>query len=158
MSIQTSSIETVNTLKAIFAKHKKDKVCILGTTCCGKTTLLRQIPDCVDMDDALGALLTPEESVYICQTPWTKEIGDFYDKLIYDKVKITPGKPMFGTVIIECDVVIYLDINDKLLKGHCDKRNVDFTDAQNMKTAIEDDWNNHRAKGGKIFYYLTINE
>lgn len=97
MSIKISSTETLNTLKAIFEKHKNDRICIIGTTCCGKTTLLRQIPDCADMDD-------------------------------------------------------------ELLKIHCDKRNLDFLDAKNMKTAIEDDWNNHRVKGGKIFYYLTINE
>ena len=65
---------------------------------------------------------------------------------------------MFGTVIVDCDVVIYLDINDELLKMHCGKRNVNYADAKNMKNAIEDDWNSHRAMGGKIFYYLTIVE
>lgn len=148
----------LNTLKTTFAKHKNDRICIIGTTCCGKTTLLRQIPGCLDMDEVLGALLTPEESAIICQTPWTKEIGDFYDELIYKKVKIEPGSPMFGTVIVDCDVVIYLDINDELLQMHCDKRGVAYEDAKNMKIAIEEDWDNHRAKGGKIFYYMRMNE
>ena len=56
MSIKISSTETVNALKAIFVKHKNERICVIGTTCCGKTTLLRQIPDCVDMDDALSAV------------------------------------------------------------------------------------------------------
>ena len=158
MSINISAVETVNALKAIFIKHQSERICVIGTTCCGKTTLLQKIPNCVDMDDVLGALLTPEESAYICQTPWTEEIGEFYDKLIYEKVKVVPGNPMFGTVIVDCEVVVYLDINDDVLMEHCEKRNVDFVSAKNMKEAIEEDWNHHRKQGGKIFYYLIINE
>ena len=89
MSIHTSSQETINTLEAIFEKHKEERVCVIGTTCCGKSTLLKKIPDCVDMDEALWPLLTKEESDFVCQKPWTKEIGDYFDKLIYEKVKIT---------------------------------------------------------------------
>ena len=133
-------------------------MCIIGTTCCGKTTLLRKIPECFDMDDVIGALLTPEEVAYVCQTPWTEAIGEFYTELIYERVRITPGNPMFGTVIVDCDVVIYLDIADALLKKHCDERGMDFSDAKSMKTTVEEDWNDHRKKGGKTFYYLTINE
>lgn len=48
MSIETSSQETINALKAIFEKHVDERICVLTTTCCGKTTLLRQIPNCVD--------------------------------------------------------------------------------------------------------------
>lgn len=65
---------------------------------------------------------------------------------------------MFGTVILDCDVVVYLDIVDDLLEAHCEKRNVSFADAKNMKEAIENDWNNHRLKGEQRFYYLTIME
>ena len=158
MSINVSLSETVNALKAIFKMHQRERICVIGTTCCGKTTLLREIPNCVDMDEAIGALLTSEESRYICQTPWTEEIGQFYDELIYKKIRVVPGNPMFGTVIVDCEVVVYLDINDDVLMKHCIKRNVDFESAKNMKEAIEEDWNQHREQGGKIFYYLTINE
>lgn len=53
MAIQISAQETVNALNAIFERHKKDRICVLGTTCCGKTTLLKQIPGCVDLDEEL---------------------------------------------------------------------------------------------------------
>ena len=45
--------ETINTLKAIFEKHKDDRVCVIGTMCCGKTTLIKQLPqhNCIDVDD-----------------------------------------------------------------------------------------------------------
>lgn len=158
MSIYTSSQETINTLEAIFEKHKDERVCVLGTTCCGKTTLLKKIPNCVDMDESLWPLLSQEEIDFVCQKPWTKEIGAYFDKLIYTKVKIAKGMPMFGTVILDCEVVVYLDIADELLKAHCQERNVNFSDAKNMKEAIEIDWNNHRVKGEKKFYYLTIVE
>lgn len=158
MSINTSSQETINALEAIFERHREERVCVIGTTCCGKTTLLKKIPNCVDMDEALWPLLTQEEIDFVCQKPWTKEIGDYFDKLIYTKVKISKGKPMFGTVILDCDVVVYLDIADDLLEKHCQKREVDFADAINMKLAIENDWNSHRLIGEKRFYYLTITE
>lgn len=158
MAIHTSSQETINALEAIFEKHKQERICVIGTTCCGKTTLLKQIPNCVDMDEALWPLLTQEEIDFVCQKPWTKEIGDFFDQLIYTKVKIAKGFPMFGTVILDCDVVIYLDISDELLEEHCKKRNVTFADAKNMKAAVEKDWNNHRLQANKKFYYLTVTE
>ena len=56
MAIKVSTIETINALKAIFEKHRNDRVCIIGTTCCGKTTLLRKIPECVDMDEVIGGV------------------------------------------------------------------------------------------------------
>lgn len=143
-------------LKDIFEKHKTERICVVGTTCCGKTTLLRQIPNCVDMDEALWPLLTQEEIKFVCQKPWTKEIGDFFDKLVYEKVKIQAGNPMFGTVILDCDVVVYLDVEDELLRQRCMKRDVEFNDAIDMKKAIEKDWNNHREQGVKQFYYLKM--
>lgn len=53
MAIKTSVQETINALNAIFEKHKNDRICVLGTTCCGKSTLQEQIPGTVDMDEAL---------------------------------------------------------------------------------------------------------
>lgn len=158
MSIQTSARETINALNAIFDKHKNERICVLATTCCGKTTLLQQIPDCVDLDDELWPQLTREEAEFISQKPWTKEIGDFIDKLVYEKISVKVGHPLFTTIIVDCDVVIYLDISDELLAEHCKKRGNNFLDAQNVKNAIEEDWNNHRKKGGKTFYYLTLTE
>lgn len=158
MAIFTSAQETINVLEAIFERHKEERICVVGTTCCGKSTLLNQIPNCIDMDDAVWPLLTQVEKDYICQKPWTREIGDFFDKLVYEKVKIEKGFPMFGTVILDCDVVVYLDIKDDLLEKHCKQRNVKFSDAKNMKIAIEKDWNNHKLQAKERFYYLLITE
>jgi energy-coupling factor transporter ATP-binding protein EcfA2 len=150
--------ETLEQLKAILDNHKNERVCVIGTICCGKTTLLRQIPNCVDLDAELWPRLTKEETAFLSQTPWTKEMGDEIDRLIYENVTVKPGFPLFGSVILDCEAVVYLDIDDDLLMEHCKKRGVSFTDAKNVKKAIEGDWNNHKAKNEKVFYYLKVTE
>lgn len=158
MAIKVSNQEIINNLKAIFEKHENERICVLATTCCGKTTLLRQIPNCVDLDDELWPQLTKEEADFISQKPWTDEIGDYIDKLVYEKITIKAGHPLFSTIIVDCDVVVYLDISDELLAEHCKKRGSDFADSKNVKKAVEHDWNSHRDKGEKTFYYLVLVE
>ena len=150
--------DTVNTLKAIFEKHKTERVFVLGTMCAGKSTLLKLLPESIDMDSVAFIDITEEEAEIINQTPWTKEVGDTVDKIVYRNVIVKPGQPVFGTVIAECDVVIYLDISDALLAEHCHKRGVDFTDALSMKRAIEKDWNDHKIKSDCILYYVVMPE
>jgi ABC-type cobalamin/Fe3+-siderophores transport system ATPase subunit len=65
--------QTIKELEANLNKHKNERVCVIGTMCCGKTTLLKQIPNCVDMDEELFSQLTKEEAKFICQMPWTKK-------------------------------------------------------------------------------------
>ncbi len=158
MSIQCGISETINTLQAIFALHQHERVCVIGTICCGKTTLLTRIPGCVDLDAELWPQLTPEEAAFISRTPWTTEIGDAIDRLVYEKIRVRPGRPLFTSIILDCEAVVYLDIGDALLRRHCQQRGADFNDAKRIKEAIEDDWNQHRAKGDKRFYYLTVTE
>lgn len=158
MSGQFTINETINNLKAIFEKHRNERVYVLATICCGKTTLIERIPNCVDMDSIAFINITDEEATVLNQKPWTKAVGDMVDTLVYRNVKVQPGYPVFGTVIVDCDVVIYIDISDELLKNHCDKRGVDFTDAKKIKESIENDWNNHKSQNNKTFYYVTMLE
>lgn len=51
-----------------------------------------------------------------------------------------------------------MDISDELLAAHCRKCDSDFEDAKRIKEAIEGDWNNHKSKNDKVFYYLTVTE
>lgn len=158
MAIKVSAIETINTLNAIFEKHRNERICVLGTTCCGKSTLQEQIPGTVDMDEALWPQLTKEEEAYICQKPWTREIGDFTRKLVKIRVSIKAGHPLFSLILLDSDVLVYLDISDELLEEHCKKRGSNFQDAKNVKNAIEETWNNQRENSEKVFYYLYITE
>ena len=80
------------------------------------------------------------------------------DSLVYRNVKIQPGYPVFGTVIVDCEVVVYIDISDELLMKHCEERGTNFADAKAIKDAIERDWDNHKKQGDKQFYYTTMLE
>ena len=129
-------------LKKILDENKDKRICILGTTCTGKTTLINELGYCLDMDEEIFPLLTKEESDYVCQTPWTEEIGEYMDKLVREKLSINPGKPIFGTVLLDCDLIIYLHISDELLFERTKIRNVDFKNAKGMQQKIEEEINN----------------
>ena len=126
-------------LKQVFNDNKDKRICVLGTTCTGKTTLINATNMGLDMDKEIFPLLTQEETEYVCQTPWTEEIGNKMDELVRTKLKIKPGIPMFGTVLLDCDLIVYLHINDELLFERTNSRNVDFNNAKNMQQKIEEE-------------------
>ena len=158
MAINTSAKETINALNAIFQKHINDRICVLGTTCCGKSTLQEQIPSTLDMDAVLWPQLTKDEEAYICQKPWTRKIGDFTRKIVKERVTIKAGQPIFSLILLDCEVIVYLDISDELLADHCKKRGSAFQDAKNVKDAIENALNNQRKNNDREIYYLNVTE
>ena len=127
----------IENIQKIFCENKNKRICVLGTTCTGKTTLINKLGIGQDMDKLIFPLLTPEESNYVCQTPWTEEIGKKMDELVRTKLTIKPGIPLFGTVLLDCDLIIYLHIDDELLLERTTLRNVDFENAKNMQSKIE---------------------
>jgi hypothetical protein len=46
------------------------------------------------------------------------------------------GRPVFGTVLIDCDLVVLLDISDTLLQQRTTQRSCPFSDAKNMQLQI----------------------
>ena len=131
--------EYIEKLREIFNNNKDKRILVLGTTCTGKSTLINNLNIGLDMDKVIFPLLTKEETEYVCQTPWTKEIGEKMTYLVKTKLKIQPGVPLFGTVLVDCDLIVYLHINDELLKKRTNLRNVDFANAKNMQTEIEEE-------------------
>ena len=132
-------MSNIEQLKTIFEQNKDKRICVLGTTCTGKTTLINKTNVGLDMDEEIFPLLTQEETDYVCQTPWTEEIGNKMDELVRTKLKIQPGTPLFGTVLLDCDLIIYLHINDNLLQERTRLRNTDFNNAKNMQKKIEEE-------------------
>ena len=128
---------SVDNLMEVFNEHKDKRICVLGTTCTGKTTLINELHIGLDMDEEIFPLLTQEEKEYVCSTPWTEEIGEKMDELVRSKLSIKSGFPMFGTVLLDCDVICYLHISDELLMQRTKSRNVDFLNAKNMQQKIE---------------------
>lgn len=131
--------EYINDLKKVIDSNKDKRICVVGTSCTGKTTYLEYDKNGLDMDQIIFPLLSSEEKEYVCQTPWTPEIGETMDRLVKERIQIKAGQPVFGTVIIDCDLIIYLDISDELLQERTKSRNVDYQDAKNMKDSIEKD-------------------
>lgn len=132
-------MSNIEELSKIFEKNKDKRICVLGTTCTGKTTLINATNMGLDMDKEIFPLLTQEETEYVCQTPWTEEIGNKMDELVRTKLSINPGTPMFGTVLLDCDLIVYLHINDELLLERTKLRNTDFLNAKNMQQKIEEE-------------------
>ncbi len=132
----------VDYLVTIFHENQDKRICVLGTTCTGKTTLLNQLHIGLDMDKEIFPLLTKEETEYVCRTPWTEEIGEKMNELVRAKLSIRPEIPMFGTVLLDCDFIVYLHISDELLLERTKLRNVDFENAKNMQQKIEEEIKN----------------
>lgn len=130
-------MELAAKLGALLDKHDDKRVVVVGTTCTGKTTMLSKIPNAVDMDAALFPQLTAAEADYVCQTPWTQEIGKTMDRLAKERIKVMPGSPVFGTIVLECDLIVFLLISDRLLQERCASRKVSFKDAKNMQAQIK---------------------
>ena len=91
------------------------------------------------MDELVFPKLTKEERDYVCQHPWTPEIGEKMVGLVKEKVKIEPGKPVFGTVVLDSDLIVYLRISDELLKERTALRGANYEDAKNMQRQIEEE-------------------
>ena len=123
----------------IFNDNKNKRICVLGTTCTGKSTLINKSNVGVDIDNEIYPNLTKEEIDYFDNTPWTVEVGNKMDELVRSRLTIKPGIPMFGTVLLDCDLIVYLHINDELLLERTKSRNVDFINAKNMQQAIEEE-------------------
>ena len=129
----------IDEMNRIFDENMDKRICVLGTTCTGKTTLLQQLSVGQDMDQLIFPLLTKEESDYVCQSPWTEEIGSVMDTFVRERLVIEAGNPLFGTVLLDCDLIVYLHIDDELLFERTKLRNVDFKNAKNMQNKIEQD-------------------
>ena len=144
----------LNALKNIFDRHKGERVCVVGTMCCGKTTLCRHLPEynCIDMDDEFWHQVSEEELKVLSKTPITKSILDRIFELVHEKVAVKPGFPLFGVVILDCEAVVYMNISEKLPEAHCKSRgDTDLADALFVKRYIESDLQRHKAKNDKAF-------
>ena len=135
-------MSNIEQLIEIFEENRDKRICVLGATCTGKTTLIKGTNIGLDMDEEIFPLLTEEETEYVCRTPWTQEIGNRMDELVRTKLSIKQGTPMFGTVLLDCDLIVYLHINDDLLHERTKIRNTDCSNTKNMQQKIEEEIKN----------------
>lgn len=150
--------ETVRALRTIFEQHRNERICVLGTTCCGKTTLLKYLPDCEDLDDIWWPTLTDEEADSILHGSWTSEVGALIGRTVQERISIKPGTPLFSQLLIDCDVVVYLDISDELLEKHCAKRGMNYNTSKIIKNMLEGSLKRRKIQDSNTFYRLVLTE
>lgn len=147
----SEGIEIARNLSYILDKYKDKRVLVVAPPCSGKSTILQHLKNGVDLDTVFDTM--PEdfkryilhhenpfmflngdkqtvkytEKVFV---PDNKESEDFLrstTKLLTDytntNFKIIKGNPVFGTNIIDTDVVIYLKLSDEILDSRLESRN-----------------------------------
>jgi hypothetical protein len=127
----------ISGLRKHLDQHCNKRVIVVGTTCTGKSTMLLSIPGAPDQDKEVFPKLTKEQSEYVYQEPWTEEIGKVVRAFVREHVKSKVSSPVFGTVVIDCDLIILLKISDELLGTRTEKRQAKFSDAKGMQTQLE---------------------
>jgi len=88
------------------------------------------------MDELLTKKVSDEEILYILglddDKPWTPEIGQRMRLLANEHIQIKPGKPVFATVFLDCDVVIWMTTSMQEFARRAKLRDVDPRDVHHM--------------------------
>lgn len=126
-------------LKKVLKENKDKRITVVGTTCTGKTTLLKEIPEGIEISK-LAPPLTKEEHDFYYNAPLTKENNKKMVEMRAKRAFVKAGQPAFGTAIASnSQLVIYLTISDELLNNRTESRNVDFSQAKLMQKFIEEE-------------------
>lgn len=144
-------LEIAQRLLVILEKYKDKRVLVLAPPCFGKTTILKHIKNGIDMDIVFDTM--PEEfkrhvlhhEYPIMFIDGDRETIKFTEKkfvpgdnkseeyledttrllteYVNSHLKIVPGRPVFGTNIIDTDVIVYLKLSDDDLDARLQSRN-----------------------------------
>jgi ABC-type phosphate/phosphonate transport system ATPase subunit len=91
--------DTVQQLKKIFEDNIEKRILVLGTTCSGKTTLLKHFSECLDMDALIWELLPKKIQEQLSTPSWTDEMNKTWRKYVIQAkqiIKIRPAHPLFA--------------------------------------------------------------
>jgi deoxyadenosine/deoxycytidine kinase len=133
--------DTVQKLRESFDKHSDKRILVLGTTCAGKSTLIKSLPECVDQDEVCWALLPKEYEEKLSKGSWTQEMIEYWNKHVENATQIMGieiGHPLFGGTMFKSDIIIYLNINDDTLRERTKKRGMAYEMAVNYNEKIKE--------------------
>ena len=129
-------MSNIEELGKIFVDNKDKRICVLGTTCTGKTTLINESNVGVDMDEEIFPLLTDEENDDIKEII-KKELEQSKEFKIYN-IKIIKMS-YYYSVFFKIDVNNNIKINDylkieKKIKQQIRKKNkkIKFIDVESL--------------------------
>jgi len=129
-------------LNQVFQNLVHQRVAVLGPPCAGKSTILRHIPEAKDMDMILFPQLSPAEKQIVFKKPWSPPVGEEMTRLARLRIVVLPGYPVFATVVIEVDFIVYLKIHDELLLKRVmvrQDRRQSFQDVKSIQLQLEAD-------------------
>jgi len=142
-------------LKKILDDNKGKRICVCGVSCTGKSTMMKRIPNCLDLDEIVWAAMPQEvlENLSGQKLPmtyaqkrkkkiaWTEEqkkIWYNHGSKIMNEFRILPGQPVFSVhPFNHADLIIYLDITDELLQERVKKRGKNLEDIRSRKVNLE---------------------
>jgi len=133
--------DTIQKLKRIFDKNKHKRVLVLGTTCAGKTTLIKSLPECLDQDEICWALLPKDLEEKLSNGPWTEKMIESWNNHVEHAtqiVEIEAGRPLFAGSMFKSDIIVYLNINEKTLRERTSKRGIAYETASNHNNKIKE--------------------
>jgi len=138
----TKGLADAMALRCVLLGHADQRVAILGPPCVGKSTILRHMPEALDMDTILFPRLSPAEKQSVFRKPWSPSVGKEMRRLACSKIVVSPGQPVFATVVLEVDFIIYLKIDDGLLQKRVmlrQDRPQSFEDVKGIQKQLEAD-------------------
>ena len=110
----------VRELRGIFAKHKDKRISVIGASCIGKTTLMRDLVGCIDHDQFIWESLPRDvfEKQKSFPEPWGREALDIWIHWAAKiPVRIERGRPLFSAGVFkagadDCDLMVHLCLSD----------------------------------------------
>ena len=133
--------DIIQKLRQIFDENIDKRILVLGTTCAGKTTLIKNLPECLDQDEVCWALLPKELDKKLSKGHWTQEMIESWNKHVENAtqiVEIKAGRPLFGGSVFKSDIIVYLNISEKTLRERTKKRGIAYEIASNYNNEIKE--------------------
>lgn len=140
--IDTKGFADAMALRRMLLGHIDQRVGVLGPPGVGKSTILRHIPEALDMDKILFSNLSLVEKQLVFRKPWSPSVGKEMKRLARSKIVVSSGYPVFATVVIDVDFIIYLKIDDELLRKRVmlrQERRQSFDDVKGIQGQLEED-------------------
>jgi dephospho-CoA kinase len=132
----------IQKLKEIFENNKEKRILVLGTTCSGKTTLLKSFPECLDMDALVWELLPNEIQQELSAPSWTDDMSKTWREYVIKAkqiIKIEAGHPLFAATSFGSDIIVYLNIDRNTLRERAMKRNIKYETAAENDNRIKEE-------------------
>jgi len=154
----TNGLNDAMAIQNILLSYASKRVAILGPPCAGKSTILRHISEALDMDVVLFPQLSAAEKQVVFRKPWSPSIGREMKHLARSRITVSPGHPVFATVVLEVDFIVYLKIDDGLLKKRIARRQQDRQQAFNDVKGIQEQLEADILRSGIPFIEFPITE